>query len=207
MRTTRIGIGQADIARAVTVLRAGGLIVFPTDTVYGVGALATNPDAVAALYVAKQRPGSKAIPLLVPTLEVLSTVVAAVPAAARPLAERFWPGALTMVLRRAPSVPDVVTASGETVAVRIPDHPVALALLDALAAPLAATSANLSGERAPDTAEDALAQLDGRVDLVLDGGRCPGGVASTVIDMTSDPPVVLREGGIGAAALWRAMQS
>ncbi|MBN1641264.1 MAG: threonylcarbamoyl-AMP synthase [Anaerolineae bacterium] len=206
MRTTCVGARQEDIAQAVEVLRRGGLVVFPTDTVYGVGAHAMLPDAVAALYVAKRRARDKAIPLLVPSLEALPPVVAAIPDAARVLAERFWPGALTIVLRRAAGVPDVLTAGGETVAVRAPDHPVARALLDALAAPLAATSANLSGEDAPDTAAGALAQLDGRVALILDGGRCPGGVASTVIDLTVDPPVVLREGAIAAAALWQALR-
>ena len=206
MRTSVAGTGQADIRQAVAVLRSGGLVVFPTDTVYGVGALATLPQAVASLYVAKDRPRDKAIPLLVPSLEVLSTVVTTVPDAARLLAERFWPGALTVVLHRAPSVPDEVTAGGETVAVRVPDHAVTRSLLDALGAPLAATSANLSGQGAPDTAAGALAQLEGRVDLILDGGRCPGGVASTVVDLTRDPPVVLREGGIASAALWHAMR-
>jgi L-threonylcarbamoyladenylate synthase len=182
------------------------LVVFPTDTVYGIGAHAMIANAVASLYVAKQRPIDKAIPLLVPSMDILPTVVASVPEAARLLAKHYWPGALTIVLRRTPSVPDAVTAGGETVAVRIPDHPVALALLEALAAPLAATSANMSGRPAPDTAEGARAQLDGRVDLILDGGRCPGGIASTVIDLTADPPVLLREGGISSTALWRSMR-
>lgn len=201
MRTIRLGTGTEDISRAVEVLRGGGIVAFPTDTVYGIGAHGMLPQAVERLYAVKERPHDKAIPLLLPGFEALPAVVAGVPEAARALAGRFWPGALTIVLRRSPNVPDAVTAGGETVAVRMPDHALTLALLRALAAPLAATSANLSGEPAPDTAEGVLAQLEGRIDLILDGGRCPGGVASTVVDLTVDPPEVLRAGEIGLDAL------
>ena len=201
MRTIRLSTGPEDISRAVEVLRGGGIIAFPTDTVYGIGAHGMLPQAVEKLYAAKERPRDKAIPLLLPGLEALPALVATVPEAARALAARFWPGALTIVLRRSPNVPDAVTAGGETVAVRVPDHALTLALLRALAAPLAATSANLSGEPAPDTAEGVLAQLEGRIDLILDGGRCPGSVASTVVDLTVDPPAVLRAGEIGLDAL------
>jgi len=201
MRTIRLSTGPEDISRAVEVLRGGGIVAFPTDTVYGIGAHGMLPQAVEKLYAAKERPRDKAIPLLLPGLEALPAVVATVPEAARALAARFWPGALTIVLRRSPNVPDAVTAGGDTVAVRVPDHALTLALLRALAAPLAATSANLSGEPAPDTAEGVLAQLEGRIDLILDGGRCPGSVASTVVDLTVDPPAVLRAGEIGLDAL------
>ena len=201
MRTIRLSTGPEDISRAVEVLRGGGIVAFPTDTVYGIGAHGMLPQAVEKLYAAKERPRDKAIPLLLPGLEALPALVATVPEAARALAARFWPGALTIVLRRSPNVPDAVTAGGDTVAVRVPDHALTLALLRALAAPLAATSANLSGEPAPDTAEGVLAQLEGRIDLILDGGRCPGSVASTVVDLTVDPPAVLRAGEIGLDAL------
>jgi L-threonylcarbamoyladenylate synthase len=205
MRTICLGTTPEDILRAVEVLRGGGIVAFPTDTVYGIGAHGMQPRAVGKLYLAKERPRDKAIPLLLPGFEALPEVVASVPEAARALAARFWPGALTIVLHRAPAVPDVVTAGGETVAVRVPDHALTLALLRALNGPLAATSANLSGEPAPDTADGVLAQLEGRIDLILDGGRCPGGVASTVVDLTVDPPAVLREGEIGLDALRRAI--
>ena len=204
MDTVRFGVQPENIARAVEVLRAGGVIAFPTDTVYGVGAHGLLPAAVERLYAVKERPRDKAIPLLLPGVDALPQVVSAVPDAAYALAERFWPGALTMVLCRAAAVPDAVTSGGDTVAVRAPDHPVAQALLAALAAPLAATSANLSGQPAPDTAEGVLAQLDGRVDVLLDGGTCPGGVASTVVDLTVDPLRVLRLGAISEQQLLAA---
>jgi L-threonylcarbamoyladenylate synthase len=194
--TLCLGTRPEDLAQAVQVLRAGGLVAFPTDTVYGVGAHAWLPDAVTQLYVAKQRPRDKAIPLLVAGVEGLPEVAAGVPEAAYTLARRFWPGALTLVLRRAPRVPDAVTSGQETVAVRAPDHPVAQALIAALDAPLAATSANLSGQPAPDTAQGVLAQLNARVDLLLDGGTCPGGIASTIVDLTVSPPAILRTGGL-----------
>jgi L-threonylcarbamoyladenylate synthase len=195
------GTESHDIAYAVQVLRDGGIAAFPTDTVYGIGAHAFLPAAVERLYVAKRRPVDKAIPLLLPRVEALASVVASVPDLAYVLADRFWPGALTMVLHRAARIPDAVTGGGDTVAVRVPDHPVVQALLQELNAPLAATSANLSSHPAPATAGGVLAQLEGRIDLLLDGGRCPGGVASTVLDLTVHPPKVLRAGGIPAAQI------
>jgi L-threonylcarbamoyladenylate synthase len=194
--TPRIGIEPQHIAQAVQVLHGGGIVAFPTDTVYGVGAHGLQSSAVERLYLAKQRPRDKAIPLLIAGTGALSQVAVDIPEAAYVLAERFWPGALTLVLRRAARVPDAVTSGGETVAVRAPDHAVTQALIAALGAPLAATSANLSGEPAPDRPDGVLAQLDGRIDLLLDGGICPGGVASTVLDLTVSPSVVLRSGGI-----------
>jgi L-threonylcarbamoyladenylate synthase len=203
MRTIRLGTAPEAISRAVEVLRDGGIVAFPTDTVYGIGAHGMRPQAVERLYVVKERPRDKAIPLLLPGFDALPQVAADVPEVARALAAHYWPGALTIVLRRSPLVPDAVTAGGDTVAVRVPDHPLTQALMRALAAPLAATSANRSGEPAPDTAASVLAQLEGRIDLILDGGRCPGGVPSTVVDLTVNPPAILRAGGIDPAALRR----
>ena len=203
--TLHLGAQPDDLARAVQTLREGGVIAFPTDTVYGVGAHAWQPEAVEQLYVAKQRPLDKAIPLLIAGVDHLSEVAVDVPEAATILARRYWPGALTLILRRHPRVPDAVTSGQETVAVRAPDHLVTLALIAALGAPLAATSANLSGQPAPDTPEGVLAQLDGRIDLLLDGGTCPGGVASTVLNLTVSPPVVLRAGDISMDQLVETM--
>jgi L-threonylcarbamoyladenylate synthase len=196
--TLCLGTRPEDLARATEVLRAGGLIAFPTDTVYGVGAHAWQATAVEQLYVAKQRPRDKAIPLLIASVDALSQVAVDVPEAAYRLARRYWPGALTLVLRRSPRVPDAVTSGQETVAVRAPDHPVTQALISALDAPLAATSANLSGRPAPDTAQGVLDQLQGRIDLVLDGGTCPEGIASTIVHLAVSPPVILRVGGISS---------
>jgi L-threonylcarbamoyladenylate synthase len=185
----------------VAALRRGEVVAFPTDTVYGIGAHAMLPSAVEQLYAIKERPRDKAIPLLIPALAALPAVAMSIPKEAIALAERFWPGALTIVLRRARQVPDAVTAGGDTVAVRVPDHPVTSALLAALDAPLATTSANLSSHPAPDTAQGVLDQLDGRIALLLDGGTCPGGVASTVVDLTVSPLRILRQGGIPEAAI------
>jgi len=189
------------IERAVDLLRRGELVAFPTDTVYGVGAPAFSPATVGKLFTAKIRPTSRPIALLLAPEDDLKRVAARVPAAAVRLGARFWPGGLTLILRRAADVSDAVTAGGETVGVRVPDHPVSLALIRRLGEPLAATSANLSGGQSPLTAESVLAQLDGRIALVLDGGRCPGGVESTVLDLTTDPPTIRRIGAVSKAAL------
>lgn len=189
------------IARAVQILTTGGLIVFPTDTVYGVGAHAFNATAVEHLYAVKERPHDKAIPVLLASAADLSLVAREVSPSARRLAKTFWPGALTMVLFCHPALPPVLTAGGNSVAVRVPDHPTTWTVITALDAPLAASSANLSGQPSPVTAEEVIAQLGGRVALILDGGKCPGGRPSTVIDLTCDPPRLLRAGPVTVAAL------
>lgn len=182
--------------RAVDALRQGEVIAFPTDTVYGVGAHAFLPQAVARLYAVKERPDGVAIPLLLSGAEDMSLVCVDIPPLAWEIAGRFWPGALSMVLRRGPAVPDVVTAGGPTVAVRVPDHALVRVLCRRLGAPLAATSANRHGWPPPVTAGEVLAALAGRIPLILDGGPCPGGVASTVLDLTVSPPVILRPGPV-----------
>lgn len=195
---TEVLLGEKEaIAIAAQILAKGGLVAFPTDTVYGVGAHAFQPDAVERIYAAKIRPRDKAIPILLARAEDLSLVTEGLTETARLLAEWFWPGGLTLVLPKKASVPDVVSAGGPTVAVRVPDHPVVQALMAAVGAPLAGTSANLSGHPSPVTAQDVEAELGGRIELILDGGRCPGGVPSTVLDLTTDPPTVLRAGAIG----------
>lgn len=197
---------SGDIDRAASLLRAGELVAFPTDTVYGVGAIAWQPDAVSRLYHAKVRAADKAIPILLADLLDLKWVSEEVPEAALRLAARFWPGPLTLIVPRSARVPDEVTAGGDTVAVRVPDHPLAIALIRAAGAPLATTSANLSGAPSPVTASEVLAQLVGRIPLILDGGKCPGGVPSTVVDVTGPEPVVLRPGPITAAQVASAVR-
>jgi L-threonylcarbamoyladenylate synthase len=187
--------------RAVELLERGEAVAFPTDTVYGVGAHAFRPRGVARLFAAKERPGARAIPLLLADAESMGLVCVDVPALAWELAGRFWPGALSLVLRRSPRVPDLVTAGGPTVAVRVPDHPLVQDICRRLGAPLAATSANLHGEPDAVTAAQALEALSGRLPLILDGGTCRGGLPSTVVDLTVSPPALLRLGPISASAL------
>ena len=170
------------------------MVAFPTDTVYGVGALAFDATAVESIYTAKNRPVEKAIPILIGGPEDLDKVTADIPPIAAKLAARFWPGALTLVVPKHLNLPDVVSTA-PTVGVRVPDHPVARALLRA-AGPMAVTSANISGQVSPKTAKEANRQLNGRIPLILDGGETPGGVPSTVVNCLGTEPVILREGPI-----------
>ncbi|MGW6989699.1 L-threonylcarbamoyladenylate synthase [Streptomyces sp. NPDC054946] len=185
-----------DIERAVGVLRAGGLVALPTETVYGLGANAEDPAAVTRIFEAKGRPPSHPLILHIATADQLDDWVEEVPRAARVLADRFWPGPLTLVLRRGRRVPLAVTGGLETVAVRVPDHPVALALLSAFGGGVTAPSANRFGSVSPTTANDVRVELGDRVDLVLDGGPCEVGVESTIVDVTGGTPAVLRPGGV-----------
>jgi L-threonylcarbamoyladenylate synthase len=185
------------VADAADVLRRGGLVAFPTETVYGLGADALSPAAVARIFAAKGRPSHNPIIVHVADAADAARVAAAWPDTAALLAGRFWPGPLTLVLPRTGAVPDAVTAGGPTVAVRVPAHPVALALLRAAGAPIAAPSANRSAELSPTCAAHVLKGLDGRIDVLLDGGSAPGGIESTVLDLTTAPPRLLRPGLVG----------
>jgi len=189
------------VEHAVELLQRGEMIAFPTDTVYGLGAHAFLPDGVARLFVAKGRPGQRAIPLLLPDAEIMSLVCISIPDLAWELAARFWPGALTLVLPRAARVPDLVTAGGPTVGVRVPDEDVVRRLCRQLGAPLATTSANRHGATDAVTAAQVREGLAGHVPLILDGGPTRGGQASTVLDLTVSPPALLRAGPISAADL------
>lgn len=186
---------------ALQAIRQGWPVVFATDTVYGVACDLWNPEAIERLYWAKRRPERLAIPVLVSDVAGVRAVAREEPPALVALAARFWPGGLTLVLRRRPEVPAVLCAGGDTVAVRLPDYPFARRLIAAAGGALAVTSANLSGQPAPRTAQEALAALDGRVALVLDGGPCILGVASTVVDLATSPPAVLRQGALPFEAL------
>jgi L-threonylcarbamoyladenylate synthase len=181
------------ITKAIDVLNAGGLVAFPTDTVYGLGARVFEEAAVASIYIAKDRPVEKAIPVLLADQEDMDKVAAHIPAMAARLAARFWPGPLTLIVPKQPSLPRAVSAT-DTVGVRVPDHLTARALLRA-AGPMAVTSANLSEQPSPSTAQQVFEQLNGRIDLILDGGPTPGGLPSTVVDCTTGArPVILRAG-------------
>jgi len=200
MKTEIVQAGDKNaLHRAVEALRVGGLIAFPTDTVYGVAALPWDVDAVARLYVAKQRPQSLPIPLLLSDADQLDRVATLAPEFA-PLTERFWPGGLTLVLPKTAAVPDVVSP-GRTVAVRVPDLPLARDLIREAGGVLAVTSANISGRPSPVTAGEVEEQLGGRIDLILDGGPCWGGVPSSLLDCVASPPALLRRGAIPEESL------
>jgi L-threonylcarbamoyladenylate synthase len=188
---------------AVDVLRYGGLVAFPTDTVYGVGALAFHHEAVMRLYTVKGRSTDKAIAVLIGREADLADVATALTPAAEKLAAKFWPGSLTLVVPKHPRLPAAVS-SLPTVGVRMPDHALARQLLEQTG-PMAVTSANLSGEPNALTAAHVLAQLSGRIELILDGGRVPGGVPSTVVDCTAAVPQILREGPVTAADIAAAV--
>jgi L-threonylcarbamoyladenylate synthase len=189
------------LARAAEVLRNGGLVAFPTETVYGLGANALDGNAVARIFAAKGRPAHNPLIVHVGDAREVRRVVADWPSEADDLARRFWPGPLTLVLPRREEVPDVVTGGGPTVAVRCPSHPVARALLEATGLPLAAPSANRSNQLSPTRAEHVLRDLDGRIDLILDGGPTPGGIESTVLDLTTRPARLLRPGLLSVGEL------
>ncbi|GBD15880.1 Threonylcarbamoyl-AMP synthase [bacterium HR26] len=184
------------ITLATSVLRQGGLVVFPTDTVYGVGAAVDRPEAVARIYLVKGRPLDRPIPVLISSLDQLERLVTRVDERVRRLAEAFWPGALTIVLPAQDWLPEEIVRDTRAVGLRMPDHPVALAVIEASGGALATTSANRSGEKEACTAEEALEALGDRVELIIDGGRSPGGVPSTVVAVTDDSIRVLRVGAL-----------
>ncbi|HLA98582.1 MAG TPA: L-threonylcarbamoyladenylate synthase [Anaerolineales bacterium] len=195
MQTRLIPADQPEaIPAAIQALKRGELVAFPTDTVYGVGALVHDTDSIAQLYQVKERGAEKAIPVLLGDPGDLAQVALEVGSLALRLAGRFWPGALTLVVPRHPALPEIISPY-PTIGVRMPDHPVALRLLRA-AGPLAVTSANLSGARSATTAEEVMSQLAGRIALILDGGRTPGGQPSTVVDCTGPDPEILRPGPV-----------
>lgn len=184
------------IALATSVLRQGGLVVFPTDTVYGVGAAVDRPEAVARIYLVKGRPLDRPIPVLISSLNQIERLVTRVEERVRRLAEAFWPGALTIVLPAQDWLPEEIVRDTGAVGLRMPDHPVALAVIEASGGALATTSANRSGEKEACSAEEALEALGDRVELIIDGGRSPGGVPSTVVAVADDSLRILRVGAL-----------
>jgi len=202
---TSIFLAELPLAleRANELLREGQLVAFPTDTVYGLGALAFDREAIERIYLVKGRDATRPISVLVGNPAALAEVTAGMNALAGRLAEKFWPGALTLVVLRHPALPDNLSAQ-TTIGVRMPNHPVALALLN-VSGPLTGTSANLSGQPSAKTAQEVYAQLSGRIPLILDGGRTPGGSPSTVVDCTGSQPVILRPGPISQDQLIAAL--
>jgi len=191
------------IPTASDMIRAGGLVAFPTDTVYGLAADLRNEKAINNLFAAKGREMNKAIAVLVGSVEQLEEITPGLSEPARILAARFWPGALTLVVSRRHELPDVLSVL-PTIGVRMPDHAFAIRFLTQVG-PLAVTSANISGADNPLSAMDVLEQLGGKVDLILDGGRCPGGIPSTVVDCTVPDVKILRQGAIPSEEILRAV--
>ncbi len=192
------GAGSVDIERAVALLRAGELVAFPTETVYGLGADAANAAAVAKIFAAKGRPADHPLIVHLPLHTPFDIWAREVPAAAALLAEVFWPGPLTMILKRSPRVSDLVTGGQDTVGLRVPAHPLARELLVAFGSGIAAPSANRFGRISPTTAAHVRQELGDRVALILDGGPCPVGIESTIVDLTRPVPALLRPGAITA---------
>jgi L-threonylcarbamoyladenylate synthase len=186
----------AAVEHALERLRRGEVIAIPTDTVYGVATDGFNPEGIDKLFAVKARPRNKPIPLLLADAADLEQVALHIPREAMVLAGRFWPGGLTLVVRANEHVPAILRAEGDSVAVRVPDHPVPRDLARALGRPLAATSANISGGPNPSTAQEVELQLGGRIGLILDGGTVGAGLPSTVVDLTVTPPRVLRAGAL-----------
>ncbi|MCC6656822.1 MAG: threonylcarbamoyl-AMP synthase [Rhodocyclaceae bacterium] len=196
---------RPEIERAVALLRRGELVAFPTETVYGLGADAADPAAVAKIFAAKGRPADHPLIVHLPAAAQLARWAREVPAEAERLAAAFWPGPLTLILKRQPDVPDAVTGGQDTVGLRVPNHPLALELLAAFDGGIAAPSANRFGRISPTTAAHVREELGERVPLVLDGGACPVGIESTILDLSRGVPVLLRPGAIGAADIARVL--
>ena len=195
------GSTQEEIALAAGILRGGGLVAFPTETVYGLGADARNAKAVARLFAAKGRPADHPVIVHLAASDEIECWARDIPAAAWRLAERFWPGPLTLILKRAPGVSDAVTGGQDTVGLRVPDHPVALALLKAFDGGIAAPSANRFGRVSPTSAAHVIAEFGNAVGCVVDGGSCRVGLESTILDLSAQRPQVLRPGAVTANAL------
>ena len=192
---------QREIQRAAQLLKAGELVAFPTETVYGIGALGLNVGAVERLYAAKNRPVGKAFSLQVANVNMIQQIAAYVPLMARKLLDKFAPGPITVVLPKAAQVPELVT-----VGIRIPDNPVALAVLQAVGAPLAVPSANISGHVSPKSGADVFGDMAGRLAMILDGGPCAIGRESTIVDCTGSKPVIIRHGAISDEEIHSALE-
>ncbi|NKI34804.1 threonylcarbamoyl-AMP synthase [Wenzhouxiangella sp. XN79A] len=197
----RLGVGAVDLERAAGWLREGRLVALPTETVYGLGADASNPDAVRRIFAAKGRPPDHPVIVHLPDAAALDGWAGEVPEAARRLAAAFWPGPLTLVLKRGPQVDDVITGGQQTVGLRVPAHPVAAALLQRFGGALAAPSANRFGHVSPTTADHVLDEFGDEVKAVIDGGPCTVGLESTIVDLSGERPRLLRPGMIPLADL------
>lgn len=189
-------ITKNDSSIAAEIIKSGGLVAVPTETVYGLAANGLDSEAASKIYDVKLRPETKPISLLVSGMADVEKFCRDIPTEAYTMAERFWPGPLTLILWRKPVVPDIVTAGGDTVGVRCPDHQIALEIIEKAGVPLAAPSANLSGCPSPKNVEQVLEYFNGKIECAVDGGQCAVGIESTIVDMTHNPPRILRMGGL-----------
>jgi L-threonylcarbamoyladenylate synthase len=189
------------VKKAVKVLLSGGTVAYPTDTIYGLGADVFNADAVRKVYAAKSRPAGIPLPVLIDRTAQLERFVARQTAHSKALADRFWPGALTIIFDKAKDFQSPVTAGTSKIGIRMPDNPVVRLLIQELGRPIVGTSANLHGGRTPLTAGDVKRQLGNRIDFVIDAGPCSGGMESTIVDVTLEPPAIVRQGIIPAAEI------
>lgn len=184
------------IEKGIAILINGGIIAYPTDTVYGLGACSDDVNAVKRIYEVKKRPIDMPLPLLLADVSWIERVTYSIPEVAHQLIDSFLPGALTLVMKKADTIPDIISGGKSTIALRIPDHPVTTTLINGIGKPLIGTSANLSGKPGALNADEVKTQLGNRIDYILDGGSCPGGKESSIVDVTGNIPVLLREGAI-----------
>ncbi len=196
VRIKDLEANREGIIRAGNLLKNGDIVAIPTETVYGLAANAYDRNAVAKIFAAKGRPQDNPLIVHISKLEDLAGLVSEIPESAYILAEKFWPGPLTMIMKKNESIPDEVTAGLSTVAVRLPSHPHARAVIDAAGVPLAAPSANLSGKPSPTTAQHVMRDLSGKIPMIIDGGECEVGLESTVISLATETPMLLRPGGV-----------
>jgi L-threonylcarbamoyladenylate synthase len=192
---------------AVEILRAGGVVVYPTETFYGLGVDALNQKAIKKVFTIKGRSFAQPLLILIPEQDYLPRYVTEVSEKARRLMEHFWPGPLTMVFSASPQLPSILTAGTKKIAIRISPHPIARALTSAFAGPLTSTSANISGEQSPATAKEVFSHLGGMIDLIIDGGKTPGQMPSTIVDVTFSPPQLVREGVVPFSEILTFLES
>ena len=197
---------QKQIEKGIEIIRKGGVVAFPTDTVYGVGAGAFIEAAVERVFRVKERSREMAVPLLLADFAQVHIVADFVPPYAWRLMNAFLPGGLTLVVYRTKAVKDIITAGGDTVAIRIPDHPIPIALIKGCGMPIIGTSANVSGKPNPYTAEEVRSQIGSKIDLIIEGGPKPNGKESTIVDVTGEIPVILRQGAISRQELEKVVE-
>ena len=194
MNTIIKTVTENSLKTAGEILKNGGIVAFPTDTVYGLGAAYSNENAVSKIFEAKGRDEGKPLSILVSDISQVELLALEIPEGTKKLMEKFWPGALTVILKKRPEISDKISAGKDTIGIRMPDYSVTLDLIREAGSPLAAPSANTSGKRSSVSAEDVFEDLNGKIDMLLDGGTCPVGLSSTVLDLTGEEPLILREG-------------